>query len=121
MTEALETPEVVLRRLLDRDTEICMIRQRIELLLDVPDRTKLVITDREDTNIMKDGPGMDDPASASPISLYRGVCSQDSLKARLTAVSQSRQQASACRWVRVPFALIRSHDCNGVLRFNRHM
>lgn len=117
-SEPLHTTEVVMRRLLNRDAEMCVLQQRLGLLLGVPDKNKLALTGLENAEIPNDsstGVGKDMAATTGSAGSLRSVVSRDSLGARLAQVYPSQQQASLRDESRRHSRLDNNSTCNSLL------
>lgn len=94
-----ENPDDLLRRFQDRDTEMCVLKQRMELLLKLPGN---VPVDEEDVRSSAVDIDVDDLTPGSPPErddLLRHTAKElnnrEMLKARLARMCRSQQQVSA--------------------------
>lgn len=95
MVEVQDTAVKVLQRMRDRDAEMCVLRQRISLLLGTPDKNSLVHNRVEDAKALGDDSRVGSSvASATSSPSSTPFPSQEALKARLEALCRSQELVS---------------------------
>lgn len=94
MVEVQDTAVNALQRMRDRDAEMCVLRQRISLLLGTPDKDSLARHRVEDAKSLGDDSRVGSSVSSASSSPSTPLSSREALKARLEALCRSRELVS---------------------------